>query len=285
MWVIFAILNPLFDASRNVFSKKASLNVDSLVVSWMNNFIPFLLYLPALFFIELKFNQQFFISVLISGTINTAAAILYHRAISKGDISLVVPMLSLTPLFLLVVSPLIVGEFPTAKGLIGIILIVVGSYLLNVNLKDKGIFFPLKSLMKNKATRYMLIVAFIWSISANFDKKGIEASSVLQYILFINLFVTIGTTIFSISKGKFSLQSVWLERKNLLFVGVLTSMGYFVHMTALSLTLVAYVIALKRTAGMITVILGYLFLKEQNIEERLLGSAIMFIGILFIVLF
>jgi len=285
MWVIFAILNPLFDASRNVFSKKASLNVDSLVVSWMNNFIPFLLYLPALFFIELKFNQQFFISVLISGTINTAAAILYHRAISKGDISLVVPMLSLTPLFLLVVSPLIVGEFPTAKGLIGIILIVVGSYLLNVNLKEKGIFFPLKSLMKNKATRYMLIVAFIWSISANFDKKGIEASSVLQYILFINLFVTIGTTIFSISKGKFSLQSVWLERKNLLFVGVLTSMGYFVHMTALSLTLVAYVIALKRTAGMITVILGYLFLKEQNIEERLLGSAIMFIGVLFIVLF
>jgi len=169
--------------------------------------------------------------------------------------------------------------------LIGIILIVVGSYLLNVNLKEKGILFPIKSLMKNKATRYMLIVAFIWSISANFDKKGIEASSILQYILFINLFVTIGTTIFSISKGKFSFQSVWLERKNLFFVGALTSMGYFVHMTAISLTLVSYVIALKRTAGMISVILGYLFLKEQNIKERLLGATIMFIGVLFIVLF
>ncbi len=68
-------------------------------------------------------------------------------------------MLSFTPLFLVFISPLIVGEFPTAKGLIGIILIVVGSYLLNVNLKEKGILFPIKSLMKNKATRYMLIVA------------------------------------------------------------------------------------------------------------------------------
>lgn len=285
MWLIYAVLNPLIDASRNVFSKKASLNVDSLVVSWINNFIPFLLYLPAIFFIQLKFNQQFFISVIISGTINTAAAILYHRAISKGDISVVAPMLSFTPLFLIVISPIIVGEFPTSKGLIGIILIVVGSYLLNVNLKEKGILFPLKSLMKNKATRYMLIVAFIWSISANFDKKGIEASSILQYILVVNLFVTIGTTIFVISKRKFSLQSVWLERKNLLFVGALTSMGYFVHMTALSMTLVAYVIALKRTSGMITVVLGYLILKEQNIKERLLGSTIMFIGALFIVLF
>ena len=194
-------------------------------------------------------------------------------------------MLSFTPLFLLVISPIIVGEFPTSKGFIGIILIVVGSYLLNVNLKEKGILFPLKSLMKNKATRYMLIVAFIWSISANFDKKGIEASSILQYILFINLFVTIGTTIFVISKGKFTLQSVWRERKNLFFVGALTSLGYFVHMTALAMTLVAYVIALKRTSGMITVVLGYLILKEQNIKERLLGSTIMFLGVLFIVLF
>lgn len=285
MWIIYAVLNPFIDASRNVFSKKASLNVDSLLVSWINNFIPFILYLPVLYFIELKFNLQFFTSVLISGTVNTVATILYHRAISKGEVSVVVPMLSFTPLFLVIISPLIVGEFPTVKGLIGIVLIVVGSYLLNINLKEEGILFPLKSLMKNKATRYMLIVAFIWSISANFDKKGIEASSILQYILFINLFVTIGTTIFSITKGKFSFHSVWLERKNLFFVGVLTSMGYIVHMTAISLTLVSYVIALKRTAGMITVVLGYLFLKEQNIKERLLGSTVMFIGVLFIVLF
>ena len=122
-------------------------------------------------------------------------------------------MLSFTPLFLLIISPIIVGEFPTEKGLIGIVLIVVGSYLLNVNLKEKEILLPLKSLMKNKATRYMLIVAFIWSISANFDKKGIEASSILQYILFINLFVTIGTTIFTISKRKFSLNQFGLKEK------------------------------------------------------------------------
>lgn len=62
-------------------------------------------------------------------------------------------------------------------------------------------------------------------------------------------------------------------------------MAYFVHMTAISMTLVAYVIALKRTAGMISVVFGFFFLNEQNIRERLLGSTIMFIGVLFIVLF
>ena len=285
MWIFFAVLNPIVDASRNVFSKKASLRVDSLVISWISNLIPLLIFLPTIFFIELKINQQFIISVLVSGFINTAATILYHRAISKGDISEVVPMLSFTPLFLLAISPFIVGEFPSYKGLFGIMLIVLGSYMLNVNFKQQGFLQPLKSLAKNKATRYMLIVAFIWIISANFDKKGIESSSILQYIFFINGFVTIGTTIFLISKGKFSLQSILMEKKNLVFVGLLTSAGYFAHMTALSMTLVAYVISLKRTSGMISVVLGYIFLNEQNLRERLIGSVIMFIGVLFIVLF
>lgn len=284
MWIIFAILNPIADASRNVFSKKASMNVDSLLVSWSSNIIPLLLFFPSIFFIELKFNQQFILSVIVSGVINFAANILYHRAISKADVSIVVPMLSFTPLFLLIMSPLIVGEFPTMNGVIGIILIVFGSYVLNINLQ-RGFLDPIKSLIENKGTRYMLIVAFIWSISANFDKKGIESSSVLQYIFFVNFLIGVGTTLFLVQKGKLSFSSFWLERKNLLLVGVLTSFGYLFHMLALSMALVAYVIALKRTAGMITVLLGYLFLKEANVKERLLGSAIMFAGVLLIVLF
>lgn len=284
MWIFYALLNPFADASRNVFSKRASRKVDSLLVSWVNNLIPFLLFLPVLFFVELKFNTPFFVSIFVSGLINIAASILYHRAISKGDISVVVPMLSFTPLFLLVVSPIIVGEFPDTFGLIGILLIVFGSYLLNLNLKEKNLFAPFKALLKNKGTRYMLIVSFIWSISANFDKIGIQSSSPLQYVLFINCFVAVGVTIFAASKQKIKKDEIMLEKKNLLLVGILTALGFYLHMNALSLTLVAYVIALKRTAGMISVGLGYFFLGEKNIKERLLGSAIMFAGVIFIIL-
>ena len=285
MWVLYAVLNPIFDSLKGVFSKKASKRVDPLLVSWFNNLIPLILFSPLLFFIDLKFNYQFFEALFISGIINITSAILYHRAIFKDDISVVVPMLSFTPLFLLFLSPLIVGEFPDAWGLIGTILIISGSYLLNINLKKQGIFSPLKSLLKNKGTFYMLIVAFIWAISANYDKRGIKASSIYQYIIFVNLFITIGTTIFVYSKRKVSLQALKLEYKNLLMVGFLTSLAYFVHMTAITLTLVVYVVSLKRTGGMISVLLGYFIFKEQNIRQRFLGSAIMFIGVLFIILF
>lgn len=284
MWVIFAVLNPIFDSLKGVFSKKASKRVDPLLVSWFNNLIPFIVFSPFLFFIDLKFNYQFFEALFISGFINITSAILYHRALFKGDISIVIPILSFTPLFLLFLSPLIVEEFPDSWGLIGTILIVFGSYLLNINLKKQNVFTPLKSLIKDAGSRYMLIVALIWAISANYDKRGINASSVYQYIIFINLFVTVGTTIFVFSKRKISFRALKLEYKNLLAVGFLTSAGYFVHMTAITLTLVVYVVSLKRTGGMISVLLGYFIFKEKNIRQRFLGSAIMFAGVLLIIL-
>lgn len=284
MWVIFAVLNPVFDSLKGVFSKKASKQVDPLLVSWFNNLIPLIIFSPVLFFTELRFNYQFFEAIFISGLINITATILYHRALFKADISVVIPLLSFTPLFLLFLSPLIVGEFPDSWGLIGTLLIVAGSYLLNINLKKQNVFSPLKSLIKEKGTRYMLIVAFIWAISANFDKRGIEASSIYQYIFFINLFVTLGTTIFVFSKRKISLPALRAEYKNLLAVGILTSAVFFVHMTAITLTLVVYVVSIKRTGGMISVFLGYFIFKEKNIRQRFLGSAIMFAGVLLIIL-
>lgn len=284
MWVLFASLNPIADAIRNVFSKKASRKVDSLLVSWFNNLIPVIAFTPVIFLVELKFSAEFFISLTISGFANITASILYHRAIAKGDISLVVPMLSFTPLFLLLTSPILIGEFPDTSGLIGILLIVIGSYLLNAKFDVKNIFSPLKALLKQKGTRYMLIVSFVWSLSANFDKRAINVSSVWQHIFFINLFVFCGTTTFLLIKRKLNFAEIKLERNNLFMVGFLTACGFFLHMTALSLTLVAYVIAMKRTAGMISVLLGYFFLDEKNIRNRLLGAAIMFIGVMLIIL-
>lgn len=284
MWVLYAVLNPITDAARGIFSKKASKNVDSYLISWFNNLIPCILFLPFIFFVDFKFNNKFFEAVIISGLLNVAATILYHRAISRGDISLVIPMLSFTPLYLLIMAPVIVGEFPNAQGLIGVVLIVLGSYLLNVNLKKRDLLSPIKALLKNKSTRYMLIVAFIYSITSSFDKRGIEASSIFQYILSLNLVITVGITIFILVRRKFSYTAITLERKNLFLVGFSTAAVFFFHMMALSLTLVVYVIAIKRTSGMLSVILGYIFLDEGNIRERLAGAIVMFIGVLFIIL-
>lgn len=283
MWVLYASLNPAAEGFRSLFIKRASKTIDPLVISWANYVIPIFVFVPLLFFIELKFNQLFWLSVFGSGIINVIAAILYMKAISESDISSVMPMLSFTPLFLLVTAPIFVGEFPNLMGLIGVLLVVVGSYLLNVSERENGIFAPFKKLLNDKGTKHMFIVAFVWSISANFDKISIQNSSLYQHIIFMNIIIFVSLTIILLLKKKLKKQEISKGKKNLFMVSLFTASAFFFHMNALSLTLVAYVVAMKRMSGVISVFLGHLFLHETNIKERLFGSFVMFVGVLLIV--
>ncbi len=284
MWLIFALLNPLSESIRSLISKKTSEKVDPLVIAWSNYVLPFFCFLPGIFFIELKFSLEFWVAISITSIINSTATIFFNKSLAYGDISSVMPMLSFTPLFLLLTSPILIGEFPNIYGLIGIILIVSGSYLLNLKAANKGVFEPLKSLVKNKGTRYMLVVAFIWSISANFDKISINSSSLYQHLIFINIIIFSLLTILVASKKKFNKKNLIENKKPLIWISAIAVGSFIFHMGALSLTLVAYVIALKRLSGLLSVFLGFYFFKESEIKSRLLGAVIMFAGVIFIVL-
>jgi drug/metabolite transporter (DMT)-like permease len=283
MWVLFASLNPLSEGLRSVFIKKASKDYETLIISWINYLLPVICFTPLLFFIKLQFNTLFWIGMCGSSIINVAANILYVRSISKGDISSVMPMLSFTPIFLLLSGPFILGEFPNFVGLMGILTGVVGSYLLNLDLKHGSLLSPFKSLIKNKGTRYMLIVAFLWSVSANCDKIAIQNSSTWQHIAFSNImiFTIMSAIVFGLKKQKIAAATE--DKKYLLIISAFTVGSYIFHMTALSLTLAAYVVAMKRMSGVFSVFLGNIFFKEANMKQRLLGSIVMLLGVLLIV--
>ncbi len=282
MWLLFALLNPVSEALRSMFVKKTSAKIHPIHISLMNNFLSFVLFTPLLFFIDLKFNWLFWIGVTGSAIINLLASIYYIKAIASDDISIVMPMLSFTPLFLLFSSPFILGEFPGVEGLLGILCIVFGSYTLNLNIRKFSLTEPFKALLRSKGTRYMLFVSFIWSISANCDKISINNSSVIQHIAFVNIMVFLGMLLIVKLRGQLDLKVLNENKGQLMIISAFTASAFIIHNTALSLTLAAYVIALKRLAGMISVFLGHFFLKEVGIKYRLAGAAIMLCGVILI---
>jgi drug/metabolite transporter (DMT)-like permease len=283
MWLLLAILNPVSESFRSLFIKKGSKQVDPLLISWANNILPVLILPPFLIFVDLRFSSQFWIGFAGSGTIQVINTVLYMRAISKADISTVMPMLSFTPLFLLITAPIIVGEFPNTIGLVGILLIVIGSYLLNFDYKKISLLEPFRAIFKNQGTRLMFIVSFLWGISGAFDKLAVSNSSVIQYVTFLNLLVFICTTILVIAQKKFDLSSIKTAKFNLLAISGFTTVSYLFHYGAMALTLAAYVVAIKRITGVFSVIIGFYFLNEPNIRQRLFASIVMFIGVLLIV--
>lgn len=282
-WLLFSFFTAICEASKDIFSKKGLAKVDVYIVAWASRLysIPFLL--PVFFIVDIPdIKPSFWVALCIGGGLNVVTTILYMKSISSSELSLSVPLIAFTPLFLLLTSPLIIGEFPSIMGIFGVVLIVIGSYFLNLKQTKGDLLAPFKLLMTQKGPRYMLIVAFIWSISSNFDKMGVMASSPLIWAVSINLFIALAMMPLVLFKSSANLGQLSKNFWNLLPIGLFSAATLIFQMLAINIALVAYVISIKRTSAILVVLAGYFIFKEKSAGYRLVGTVIMVAGIFLI---
>ncbi|MEG4120786.1 EamA family transporter [Microcoleus sp. N9_B4] len=282
-WLIFGILTAFFEAVKDVFGKQNLKKSDEYVVAWSLSFFSVIFLIPWVLYTGIPpLNSQFWLALLIGGSINAVTALLYIKAIKVSDLSLTIPLVALTPLFMLVTSPLIVGEYPNFFDYIGILLIVSGSYLLNIKEKSKGYLAPFKALLDEPGPKLMLIVAFLWSITSNFDKIGVKNSYPIFWLF--SLFGTMTVLLLPVLLHKTPNpgQKILKQLPMLAAMGFFNAIGVIFQMQALTLTLVVQVIAIKRTSVLMGVLFGHFIFKEKDIQQRLLGAGIMILGVLFI---
>ena len=282
-WLILGIFTAFFEALKDVFSKQNLKKSDEYVVAWSLSFFSVIFLIPWVIYTGIPtLNTQFWISLLIGGSINAVTALLYIKAIKVSDLSLTVPLVALTPLFMLLTSPLIVGEYPKLFDYIGILLIVIGSYLLNIKEKSQGYLAPFKALLNEPGPKFMLIVAFLWSITSNFDKIGVKNSSPIFWLF--SLFSTMSILLLPILLHKTPNPGTKILKQlpMLATMGFFNAIGVLCQMQALTLTLVVQVIAIKRTSVLMGVLFGHFIFKEKDIQQRLLGAGIMVLGVFFI---
>ncbi|MCR4416553.1 MAG: DMT family transporter [Ignavibacteria bacterium] len=282
MWIPLAFGVALFDSLKNVLAKHTLKDIDEYTVAWANSFFSAVFLIPILFFELPEIKPMFFVGLIVSGTLNILALIFFMKSIKSGDLSNTVPLTTLSPLLLLITSPIIVGEFPSFQGMLGMIAIVVGAYLLNFKQDQKDFLSPFRSIFKEKGPRYMLLVVLIWAITANFDKIGVVNSSPLFYSFSVQLYI--GVLMLTVVIPRFVRNPNPINRnlKSLIGVGFLSTLTIICHMLAISLTIVPYVISIKRTNSILSVVFGRLFFKEGYMKERFSAAVLMFIGVLLI---
>ncbi|MEM9539625.1 MAG: EamA family transporter [Cyanobacteria bacterium P01_E01_bin.42] len=280
-WLFLAIATAFFESIKDIFSKRSLRDVDSVAVAFFMIFFTAIFLLPVLFFIPFpEIGDRFWLALAGSGIINAIAWCLLMKAIQISELSRVIPLTSLTPAFLLITAPLIVREFPNVMGVIGVFLIVLGTYILNLG-KDKrrNFFAPFVSLWRDRGSKLALCVAFIWSLSGNFDKIGLQNSSPLFWITcdaaIISLLL-LPFVLLRFQKIKRQLKQNW---GSLMAMGLFNALTVGCQMTALSLTLIVYVVSIKRTSTILSVFWGSLIFREKGLQERLLGTTIMVLGV------
>lgn len=285
-WLLLSFITAICEASKDIFSKNSLTKSDVYIVAWAYRLyaLPFLI--PLYWVTKIPdVMPQFWWALVIGGGLNVLTTILYTKAIKYSDLSASVPMVAFTPLFLLLTSPIIVGEFPRAMGIVGVLLIVLGSYLLNLRQAISGFFSPFKAIVKEKGPRYMLMVAFIWSITSNIDKVGVKSSSPMFWAVTVNVFIALAMVPVVMSKSKRNLAQIINNSKSLIPIGFFSAATLIFQMMAIELAMVAYVISIKRTSAIIVVIASYWIFKEKSMGYRLLGASVMVAGVMLISFF
>lgn len=283
MWLIFSFLTAFFESIFNAFSKRGAQKIDVLSATWAQRFFSIFIILP-LALINHSFqpvNQTFWIAVIASSLLNTITSLLFIKAIKDSPLSLTLPLVNMTPVFLLITSPLMLGEFPKPLGLVGILSAVAGAYILNLSKSVHGIFEPFLTIGREKGSRLVLLVAFIWSITSNIQKISVQNSNPILVAFSEACIILFLLTIILLLK-KTPFRKIYQNSFTLAPIGIASGLSIVFQMIAISMTIVPNVLAVKRTSTLFGTLWGKIFFKEKNIQERLIGTIIMILGVVLI---
>ncbi len=285
-----SLLKSLSELSGKIFTqttqKKSSLDEYSLAFGIRLYFA--ILQLPLLFFIEIpQLSLSVWGALIVVSLINALTTVSVLKSVKYGDLSLVSPLSSFTLPFLLCTGYIFLWEVPNVYGFIGVLIIFMGTYLLQVQDIWKGLFAPIRTLIQNPGARYMLLTSLLWSISAPLDKLGIIEIGIIPWIMISNILICIilATVLLFLGKQKSFFVSIEKQHiKKITLYALVTWLGLVFQFLALKYLLAAYVIAIKRASGMFSVVLWKLVFHEKYIFQRLLAAGIIFLWVVCIIL-
>jgi len=290
MWAIYALLSAFFAASCDPIAKRVlSLrDGDEYLIGWAGLILstPFL---AILYFSHpiAPFSPALIKTLAVIVPIEILAVVLYYRALKLTDISLSVPFLALTPVFVILTAFLLLGERLPPHGILGIVLITIGAYSLNLNEIRSGIFHPIKAILSNKGSLYMIAVALLFSLTSAISKKAMLYSSPESIPFIYNLSISLlmaPLILYRLKNGRSVLSKDPKTILSYVLIGLFAALSSACYFRSISTANVAYTISIKRLSLLMSVGYGWFFFRERDIRIHLVSAFCMFLGVVLIFL-
>lgn len=277
--IFLALGVALIKGFQSIYQRKNALGTDEFVTAFSSRVFGLPVLLAAILYTGIpELGANFFLLAVPQSLVIALTSILIAKAYKKSDASIVTPMYAISPMLVLVTSFLILGETPSLLGTAGVILIAVGAYVLKAE-KTDSVLQPLKKLWEERGVQLILVVVLIYSVTANTDKIGVNISSPIMWPLTIYTLSSLFMLPVMMRKSDGWTEKVRTEWKPLALLGVLGGTAIILQMTAIKLTLVSYVISIKRLSIPLTVMLSYALLGEtESFQQRIAGSILMAAG-------
>jgi drug/metabolite transporter (DMT)-like permease len=287
MWVFMALGAAVLTSFNPILYKRILKDADPITVVW----IIVLLALPLLCLFAVVLTPQiptidwiFVLGVLGSAGLNVAAHLASTNALKLEDVSRVTPLLTLSPIFTLLIAAVFLGEMPSLRGLAGIGLVLSGAYWLNYD-SGTGMTKPFQLLAFKSGVALMLSAGLLWAITPMFEKIAIQHTQpqsprLVAFLVSASLALMLTPAV--IARGRSAIRKVIIYRHDLILATLIASIAPMLAYTAYALGLVGYVTTLFKLSAVMTVLWSRLFLHEYGLALRLPASLVMVIGAILI---
>ncbi|MBW2251012.1 MAG: DMT family transporter [Deltaproteobacteria bacterium] len=285
LWFILALSTAFFVSTGDTLVKRFFSRFSPREMAIVQSVYSLPLAVLAFFFIPIpELGATFWQLVVILVPLDVTAFYLYMKAIKISPLSLCIPFLSFTPVFMVFTGFFILGEMPNRWGVAGILLVAVGSYVLHIGKLKDGYFAPIKAIISETGSILMLVVSVMFSFMAVLGKKAILHSSPIFFgFLFLVSLDLVTLALFPLL-GKVRWKKLLTMYTPGTWVGLMLFLHVLCHTLAISMVEAVYMISVKRMSILFSVVYGWLVFKETDIRHRFMGACLMFLGVLGITL-
>ena len=285
-WFILSIATALAVSTQDAWIKRYFSDLSAYHMTLFPLFYSLPLFLVTAFFIPRPpLDGVFYICIVVALPLNSLAILLYMQAIRISPLSLTIPYLAFTPVFMLATGLLVLNETVNHWGIAGIALTCIGSYVLHLQPGRQSILAPFNAMKNEKGSWLMITVAFLFSLAAVVGKKGIIHSSPLFFIVTFFVLNNICLILLLVFINKVRISDLTSKPYKGLVAGILLYLQAVCHGYAISMVQAAYMISIKRLSILISVVYGRLIFNESNIRSRFIGACWMLAGALLIVIY
>jgi drug/metabolite transporter (DMT)-like permease len=224
--------------------------------------------------------------VLVLGILGAVGEALFMYGLRGTDLSLATPLLALTPVVAGVFDYLLFGHLPSSTGALGVVIIMLGAYLLSVKRPlRKNVLMPLIRLFTDRGCRYILLAVLIGGLLFVGQKIGFPHSSP---VLFVTFTLVVNWIIFAVLAFRFGFivrDTVFNARTAAVIFGTGLTWAGGITLVCCSFhyTLAAYASGGQQLQIPAAIILGAVFFGEESFKQRLIAGLLMGIGVIVMV--
>ncbi|HTS63390.1 MAG TPA: EamA family transporter [Candidatus Acidoferrales bacterium] len=222
--------------------------------------------------------------MLLDVALITIVTRLYFRALQISPLSMCIPFLAFTPVFLIPTTYVILGQKPQPIKVLGVVLIVIGSLVMHRQLFAVGWLAPVKAVIEYKGSRYMLLVALIFSLTNPLDAKLVAMSDVYTEACVYGLGLSLSFYLLARAQRCDFAAAARANFRWIALAGLCDAVSLLFQLASYAYIAVVITVSIKRAGIVLAVLAGWLFFREREITDKVIAASVMFCGVLILYL-